>query len=177
VPLDEGGRTMSVRRAPGARCALQGLLVCAAMAAGGTAQAAATCTVTAVGPAFGAYNPLNPSPTLSNGSVTASCQYVSGGTTTVALVSSYSAGSSGSYASRTMLSGLNRLSYNLYFDAAFTQVRGDGTGGSQTGGATLTVSSASRTATATSVIYGRIPASQNAVPGSYLDTIMVTITY
>jgi spore coat protein U-like protein len=76
-----------------------------------------------------------------------------------------------------MLSGLNRLNYNLYFDAAFTQIRGDGTGGSQTGGASLTVSSASRTATATSTLYGRIPASQNAVPGTYLDTITVTITY
>jgi len=72
---------------------------------------------------------------------------------------------------------VNRLNYNLYFDAAFTQIRGDGTGGSQTGGATLTVSSSSRTASATSTIYGRMPAAQNAVPGSYADTIVVTITY
>ena len=44
-------------------------LACVALAAGGTVQAAATCTVSAVGPAFGVYNPLNPAPTLSNGTV------------------------------------------------------------------------------------------------------------
>ena len=168
---------MSRRCALRRRLSVRGLLACVALAAGGTVQAAATCTVSAVGPAFGVYNPLNPAPTLSNGTVTVTCQYVSGGTTTVTLVSSYSAGSSGSFASRTMLSGPNRLNYNLYFDAAFTQIRGDGTGGSQTGGASLTVSSGSRTATATGTLYGRMPASQNAVPGSYLDTITVTITY
>ena len=154
-----------------------GLLATALCVAAPAVQAAATCTVSAVGPAFGVYNPLNPAPTLSNGSVTATCNYVSGGATTVTMASSYSAGSSGNYASRMMLSGVNRLNYNLYFDAAFTQIRGDGTGGSQTGGATLTVSSSSRTASATSTIYGRMPAAQNAVPGSYADTIVVTITY
>jgi spore coat protein U-like protein len=147
------------------------LLSCAAV------HAAATCTVSAVGPAFGVYNPLNAAPTLSNGTVTASCNYVSGGATTVTLVSSYSTGISGSYASRSMVSGVNRLSYNLYFDAAFTQIRGDGTGGSQTGGATLTVSSTTRSASVSGTIYGRMPAGQNAVPGSYADTIVVTVTY
>jgi spore coat protein U-like protein len=156
---------------------LRGILAGVALLGCGAAHAVATCTVSAVGPAFGVYNPLNPAPTLSNGSVTATCTYVSGGTTNVSLVSSYSAGNSGGYATRWMLSGANRLNYNLYFDAAFTQVRGNGTGGSQTGGATLTVSSGSRRATTTSTIYGRIPAGQNAVPGTYLDTITVTVTY
>jgi spore coat protein U-like protein len=142
------------------------------------AHAAATCAVTAVGPAFGNYDPLNASATLANGSVNVTCTWTTGGgTTTINLVSSYSAGNSANFGTRYMLSGLNRLNYNLYYDAAFTQIRGDGTGGSQTGGATLTVSSASRTATATGTIYGRIPAAQNAAPGSYQDIITVTITY
>jgi spore coat protein U-like protein len=76
-----------------------------------------------------------------------------------------------------MLSGTNRLNYNLYYDAAFTQIRGDGTGGTQTGGASLTVSSGARTASTTSVIYGRIPAAQSPNPGTYSDTILVTINY
>lgn len=155
----------------------QALAALLCLFAAGAAHAAATCTVSAVGPAFGVYNPLNAAATAANGSVTATCSYVSGGTTTVNIVSSYSAGSSGSYAARTLRSGASALSYNLYYDAAYTQVRGDGTGGSLTGGATLTVSASSRTATTTSVIYGLMPAGQNAVPGSYLDTITVTVTY
>jgi len=142
-----------------------------------SAHAAGTCTVSATGPAFGVYNPLNVTALTVNGSVTATCTWTGGGTTTFNLVSSYSTGNSGSFATRYMLSGANRLNYNLYYDAAFTQIRGDGSGGSQTGGATLTVSNAAPMATASGVIYGRVPASQNPVPGNYTDTITVTITY
>jgi spore coat protein U-like protein len=140
-------------------------------------QAAVTCTVSATGPAFGIYNPLTTSPTLANGQVSASCTLTGTTTTTVSLVSSYSAGSSGTYAARTMLSGVNALSYNLYYDAAFSQVRGDGTGGSQTGGASFTLTRTAPTQTTTSVIYGRIPALQDVAAGSYLDTIVFTVTY
>ena len=153
---------------------LVGLCACAA---GNSAYAAATCTAAATGPVFGVYNPLNASPTLANGTVSVTCAWTGGGSTTVNVVSSYSTGQSGIYSSRFMLSGVNRLNYNLYYDAAFTQIRGDGTGGSQTGGATLVVSKGTPTDSATSVIYGRIPAGQNAVPGSYLDTITMTVTY
>jgi spore coat protein U-like protein len=153
------------------------LLVLGSLVAMSPTQAAANCTVSAIGPAFGAYDPLNATATLANGSVLATCTWTGGGATTLSLVSSYSPGNSGSFPNRYMLSGTNRLDYNLYFNAAFTQIRGDGTGGSQTGGATLTVSSGSPTATASGVIYGRILPGLNAVPGSYLDTITVTITY
>ena len=153
------------------------LLGVCAIAASNGAYAAATCTAAATGPVFGVYNPLNASPTLANGTVSVTCTWTGGGSTTVNVVSSYTTGNSGSYATRYMLSGVNRLNYNLYYDAAFTQIRGDGTGGSQTGGATLTVSRNSRTASASSVVYGRIPAGQNAVPGSYLDTITMIVTY
>jgi len=142
-----------------------------------TVEAAVSCSASATGPAFGVYNPLNASPALANGNVTVTCNWLSGGTTTVNLVTSYSTGASGSYASRSMKSGVNVLSYNLYFDAAFTQIRGDGTGGSQTGGATFTLNSGSPTQSASGVIYGRIPASQDVVPGSYIDTIVLTVTY
>lgn len=144
----------------------------------GAAQAAVTCTISATGPAFGIYNPLQATPTYANGSVTASCTKISGmSAETVNLVSSYSTGSSGTYAMRTMLSGVNTLNYNLYFDAGYTQIRGNGTGGSQTGGASFTLTRTNPTASTTSVIYGRVPASQDVAPGSYADTIMVTVTY
>jgi spore coat protein U-like protein len=115
--------------------------------------------------------------TESNGLVTATCTLLSGGATTVNLVSSYSTGSSGTYATRTLVSGTSLLDYNLYYDAAYTQIRGNGTGGSLTGSASLTLTPAAPTAQAQAVIYGRIPAGQDVSPGGYLDTIVVTITY
>jgi spore coat protein U-like protein len=140
-------------------------------------DAAVTCTVSATGPVFGIYNPLSASPTEANGLVTATCTLLSGGATTVSLVSSYSTGSSGTYSTRTLLSGASVLNYNLYYDAAYTQIRGNGTGGSVTGSASLTLTPANPTAQADGVIYGRIPAGQDVSPGSYLDSIVVTITY
>lgn len=148
------------------------------LGAAGTAQAAVTCTVSATGPAFGIYNPLQATPTYANGSITATCTKISGmNAETVNLVSSYSTGSSGTYAMRTMRSGVNVLNYNLYFDAGYTRIRGNGTGGSQTGGASFTLTRTNPTSSTTSVIYGRVPASQDVAPGSYADTIVVTVTY
>ena len=142
-----------------------------------SAQAGVTCTVSAVGPAFKTYDPLSPSPNQVNGSVTADCKLTGNTTTTVNLTSSYSKGNSGTYSSRSMKSGNNVLSYNLYYDDAYTQIRGDGTGGSITGGATFTLTRTSNEQSQTSVIYGRIPAGQDVAAGSYSDTIVVTITY
>ncbi len=141
------------------------------------AGAAVSCTVSATGPVFGIYNPLSATPTYANGQVQASCTLLSGGATTVNMVSSYSTGKSGSFALRDMLSGTNRLGYNLFFDAAYTQIRGDGTAGSQTGGASFSLTPGNPTQTTTSTIYGRIPASQDVAAGAYADTIVVTITY
>ncbi|MDE2220040.1 MAG: spore coat protein U domain-containing protein [Gammaproteobacteria bacterium] len=141
------------------------------------AGAAVSCSVSATGPAFGVYNPLSATPAYANSAVHVSCTLLSGGATTVNLVSSYSTGNSGSYASRSMLSGASVLRYNLYYDAAYTLIRGNGTGGSQMGGATLNLTPGTPTQTASGTIYGRIPAGQDVAAGSYADTIVVTITY
>lgn len=140
------------------------------------AYAAVTCTASAVGVAFGVYNPLAAAPTTSTGSIAVTCTSTSNGTTTINLSASYSTGSSGTYATRTMRSGGNVLNYNLYFDAAYTQVRGDGTNGTQNGSATLSLGR-NQSATATGVLYGRAPAGQDVAPGVYSDTITVTVTY
>ena len=142
-----------------------------------TAHSAVSCQVSATGPAFGVYNPLSASAALANGIVTATCTLLSGSTTTVSLTSSYSTGASGSYSNRTLLSGSSVLNYNLYYDAAYTQIRGDGTDGSQTGGATMTLTRSNPTQEASSTIYGRIPAGQDVAAGTYLDTIVVTVNY
>jgi spore coat protein U-like protein len=153
---------------------LLGVLLPCLLAPG--AFAAVTCTASAVGVAFGVYNPLATSPTTSTGSIVVSCTSTNNGTTTVNVTANYSTGSSGSYATRTLRSGSNVLNYNLYFDAAYTQVRGDGTGGTQAGSATLSLGR-NQTASASGVLYGRAPAGQDVAPGLYSDTITVTVTY
>ncbi len=153
-------------------------LLCAALLAAGAppALAAVSCTAAAVGVAFGVYNPLASTPASSSGSIQVSCTSTNPGTTTISLTAYYSRGSSSSFNPRTLRSGANVLNYNLYFDAAYTRIRGDGTGGTQTGSATLRLGR-NQTGTASGVIYGRIPAGQDVAPGLYSDTITVTVTY
>jgi spore coat protein U-like protein len=168
---------ISARRTNGRRSlqfALWLLLVGQALPA---AAASWTCSVSATGPSFGIYNPFSPSPDQVNGLISATCTLLSGGAATVSLIDSFSTGASGNYATRTMVSGSNVLNYNIYFDAAYTQIRGNGTGGSQTGGATLNLTSASPTQSVSGTIYGRVPAGQNVAPGNYTDSIVVTITF
>jgi spore coat protein U-like protein len=153
------------------------ILLLLALLLPGLARAAVTCTVSATGPAFGIYNPLGGSPLLANGQVTATCTLTGTTSTSVSLVSSYSIGSGTGYTARSMVSGTDRLGYNLYYDAAYSQIRGDGTGGSQSGGATFNLTRTNPTQSVNAVIYGRIPAGQDVAPGSYLDTIVITVTY
>jgi spore coat protein U-like protein len=143
----------------------------------GFALAVATCNISTTGPAFGTYDPSSATATTANGSVTATCTWISGGNTTVNLVVIYGPGNAGTYPNRFMLSGAQQLNYNIYFESSFTTIRGNGTAGTQTGQATLSVSSGNPTVTATGTLFGRIPAGQNAAPGSYSDTIVVTMNY
>src|SRR5438874_6956298 len=125
--------------------------------------AEAACTISAGGAvSFGNYDWTLATPTDTVGSMTYTC-------TTAALVF-LSQGSSGTYTQRTMLSGANSLGYNLYTDAARTQVWGD----FFTGG-TIQVAPAGTPATLD--VYGRIPAGQNVPPGSYTDSITVTFFF
>ncbi len=103
---------------------------------------------------------------------TISVRCTSGTTYTVDL----SAGSSASYAARTLVNGTDVLNYNLYTTVAHTTVWGDGTGstgrGSGTGAGMATAQSLT--------VYGQLLASNNAgaVPaGSYIDNLVATITY
>lgn len=131
-----------------------------------------SCTVTATGVSFGNYNVLTTTPNDATGTVRVTCILLLdlAGSFTVDL----STGASGSYAARTLRNGANNLSYNLYTDAARAQLWGNGTGGSNRvvqNFAGLLLVDRSYT------VYGRIPARQNVRPGSYSDTIIVTVTY
>jgi spore coat protein U domain-containing protein, fimbrial subunit CupE1/2/3/6 len=149
------------------------LLVAAAIVAAPLAatRADAACTIGSTGVAFGAYDTQSGSPDDGVGTINVDC-HPSDADPTVAL----SAGSSGTFSSRTMTSGAGSLAYNLYTTSARVVVWGDGFGGSAT--QTLTggnVSSGIRRHTAS--VYGRIPAGQNVGVGSYGDTITLTVTF
>lgn len=58
------------------------------------------------------------------------CTWVGpGGAQQVKYVVTLSTGISGTYAARTMVSGPNTLTYNMYVDTARTQIWGDGSPG------------------------------------------------
>lgn len=142
---------------------------------GGAGNAwALTCSLSAVATSFGIYAPFSAVPLDSVGSVTVTCENL------VSLLVSYSVqlspGSSGSYTPRRLNGPGYQLDYNLYTNAARSGVWGDGSG------ATNTVNDGYLLGALFPVVrsynvYGRIPAGQNVAPGSYSDTITVTINY
>ena len=146
------------------------ILVCLALAVPGVAQAA--CSVSATGVAFGIYDTTAAAPDDATGTISVSCTPLSG---LAGYTVSLSTGSSGSYTARRMASGGSTLNYNLYSDAARTQVWGNGSGGTDTVGSFILL--AFFGGFGTHQVYGRIPARQAADPGSYADTIIVTVTY
>lgn len=164
---------MNLRGLPLAAAALLSTLLAATPAQAACAPLSlCSCTVTATGISFGNYIPVDAANNDSSGTVRVQCLLL------VALAGSYtidlSTGSSGTYAQRTLHNGTSTLTYNLYIDAARGQILGNGSGGS---------SRITRNFTAllgvdqTTTVYGRILAGQNVPPGTYNDTIIVTVTY
>lgn len=150
------------------------------LAWGSQAFSATTCSVNSSGVAFGVYNPLTPTPLDSTGTVAVTCTltfppFVDNVNYTIDL----SAGSSGSMTGRHMQAFPNLLYYNLFTTTARNIVWGDDTGGTSdiTGSMRLGFFFLPSTRTNTHTIFGRIPAGQDIPPGSYSDTIVVTVTY
>ncbi len=113
--------------------------------------------------AFGAYTGVNND---SSANVTVNCS--NGGTYTVAL----GAGSNSNGTTRRMAGPSGQfLTYAIYSNAGRTTTWGNGTTfGAQVSG---TGTGSNQTLTA----YGRVPSGQSPTPGSYTDTVVVTITY
>ncbi len=145
----------------------------------GVSRAAATvsCTVSAGGISFGIYNPLNAVGTASTGTLRITCNASGTGSSSVTANLTLSRGFSGSYATRTMISGSNSLKYNLFWSTAYSQIIGDGSGGSFAGSAGPITVTAGGSNFATKTMYGLVPALQDVAPGSYTDTLTVTVTY
>ena len=139
----------------------------------------ASCSVTATGVAFGSYIPNQAMPADSAGSMTIVC--LKGVLDSLPLTVSYSIdmsrGSSVSYSPREMTSGANTLRYNLYRDALRLSIWGDTTGGTSNVTGALLLPAPLGSASVVHNVYSRIFAGQNAVPGIYADSIIVTVTY
>lgn len=135
--------------------------------------AAATCTASLVGVAFGSYNPIAGANVNSTGTVSVACSGVFG----EGVSYSVSLGTgNGTYAQRTMSNGSGILGYNLYTNNQRTQVWGDGTGG--TGLVSDSYTIRNQVVTRGYTIYGRIPGGQTQTTvGAYSDQVIVTVTY
>lgn len=129
-----------------------------------------SCTVSVSGVVFGTYTPLTATALLANGAVNIACSGVNGNNS---ITIDLSPGMGGSYATRTLTSGALTLNYNLYSDGSYTQVWGNGTGGSVEQSASIRKLSPNATLT----IYGAVGAGQDPAPGGYGDTITVSVNY
>jgi spore coat protein U-like protein len=137
-----------------------------------TPATAGTCTFNTIQPlAFGNYNPSSPTPLkVSGGSIGFGC------TSGYAVHMSLSMGQNSlSFGTRRMLQsgGTSYLSYNIYLDAGYTQVWGDGTGGTVQASQNVPGSGGN----ITFPYYGMIPASQNVPSGTYNDTVTITAQF
>ena len=136
-----------------------------------------SCSVAATTVAFGTVAP--PIPASTTGAITLTCD---GAGNNNRFQVSLSQGLSGVYSERTMRLGPLALAYNLYLDAARTQIWGDGSGGSQsfTGDIDFGGLGGGRnggTEIVPLTVFAQLP-SQGAPPnGDYADMILVTVSF
>jgi spore coat protein U-like protein len=142
------------------------------------ASAAVTfsCTVSASALAFGIYPANSAAPVATTGTFTVTCTATGTGSATVSGTLSLSTGSSGQFATRTMQAGTSVLDYNIYVTPAYSQIFGDGTAGTYELSESGTVT-AGQLYQVGGALYALIPARQDVAPGSYVDTIVMTVTY
>lgn len=132
-----------------------------------------SCSVSTTAMNFLAVNPLG-GPHDSTGTVRVSCGGVAG------LLIPYrveiGGGQSGDITARRLKSGVHLMAYNLYSDAARQVLWGTTSVGTAVeSGILLDVLGLSPANVHT--VYGRIPGGQMVAPGSYSDSLVVTVTY
>lgn len=164
-------------------CAAAGLLAAASWLAPGAALAGTAtnslssqttvttaCNVSGSTLAFGsAINPIGTVPVDATATLTIECTAAT--PFSVALSAGTNAGGITNFSQRKLKNGSYTLGYQLYVDAGRTSVWGDGTNSSTTYGGNGTGGVLSVT------IYGRLPTLTGTVPGTYTDTVTVTVTY
>ena len=143
-------------------------------------EAARTCTITVFPLGFGNYPPATPTPVDSTALIQVSCN----GNPDPGQPGFYTVridgGTSGDPANRYMPSGPNQLDYNLYQDAAYTTIWGDGTSGTSPVVQALPAGMGMGMGAPFNMdhtVYGRSFSSQDPPPGAYADVPIVTIEF
>lgn len=132
---------------------------------------AAKCSFTAANINFGTYNIIQTSPNTTAATISITCNPAKPQTVTIAL----STGSSGIYAQRELspsLAGADRLLYNIFTDASYSTIFGNGTGGSQ-----ILLNAVSRKTPWNVTYYGRIPAGQDVSADLYTDILTMSVDF
>ncbi len=130
---------------------------------------AATCSVSNDGLNFGTYNPFNLTDTSSTFNIQVTC---SGLASNLSYDIKLNAGNSGNINTRKLLNGTEQLVYNIYTEASYTSIWGDGITGN-----TVVGTAVAPTDTKNHSGYAIIPHSQAITPGAYTDNITITLTY
>ena len=152
---------------------LLGLLCCVCGLSLLSANAAADCSVSTAGVAFGAYDSLGGNRRDTIGTITVSCMGNVGDSVSYS-ISLDTTGDQGVY--RVMPNGAHNLTYLIFADNGYTQVWGDGTGGSTAVSDSYTLNAHSNVHSYP--MYGRIPGGQNrATSGAYGGDITITLVY
>jgi spore coat protein U-like protein len=148
------------------------LLLTACAALDLRASAAAVCSVSSTGTAFGAYDTLSANVKDTVGTISVTCSGSVGDAVNYSIALSPG---DGSLISRTMEATSTNLNYNLFTDGSHAVIWGDGTSGTGTvsDNYTLTASSITRQY----FVYGEIPAQNGPLAGAYMDTLVITLTY
>ena len=136
-----------------------------------SSSVATACTMTTGDLTFGAYDPSTAADVDSTATITSTCTLGGGAVITLSQGGNPDTGSTDGVPLRQMADGANRLKYHLYGDTDRAGVFGNTTG---TGQAVSGTGSA-----ATTTVYGRIVQTENATtpPGTYSDSVLVTLTY
>jgi spore coat protein U-like protein len=127
-----------------------------------------SCTISTTSVAFGNYNVFTTTPDDSNGTISYRCN-----SSAVNISISLSDGSSSTFSPRTLRKVGEVLSYNLYLNAARTQIWGNGTGGTSV----YTRANPPNNSNVNVTVYGRIPAQQDVSAGNYSDTVSAVINF
>jgi len=150
---------------------LQSLAMTMILMISGNAMALlATCNISVPTVGFGSFNAGAVRTTSVNATVTCSGLL----SLLVSYTVTFSTGSANIYNPRHMVSGTHNLNYNLFKNAAFTQILGNGTSSTVTFTDSYVLGLGPVTRTYT--VYARLPSQPLAFAGTYQDTITATVT-
>jgi spore coat protein U-like protein len=135
-----------------------------------SAQVNPTCVINSASAlSFPAYDPTQGAQAATS-SISVNCT----NTTPFNIGLSAGGGSGASVANRVMTSGTNTLTYSLYQDSGHSTVWGNTVNTDTVAASGLGMASSNAIV---KTVYGQIPNQPNAVPGSYADTVTVTVSY